>query len=384
MRIRRSVLWVLPFLALGLLLAVPHTRTSIRTWLDRVVPRGEAAARTSEAADDRAGDADQHEEDDSPSAVALPVTGRVIARGPFRLSVNATGRAESLHRVELSARVGERVTAVHAHEGESVAAGAPLIELDPRPFTIAVHQAEAQAARAEMEWKAALLGQPDANEETKTLLRHRAGLTTANEDLARASLDLEGATLRAPFAGVVSALRAQVGERVAPNQSLVTLVDLASLRVPAEVLESSFGAIRVGAEAKVRFPALGDRIFEGTVESLGPEIDPARGTGIAYVRLDNRERDIRPGMYAEIEIGGALLADRLVVPRSAVLERDRRLLVFRARGGRAEWSYVELGAGTEREVEVVSGIDSGDTVLTEGHMTLAHGAPIRVSLADAP
>ena len=65
-------------------------------------------------------------------------------------------------------------------------------------------------------------------------------------------------------------------------------------------------------------------------------------------------------------------------------EVDRREgFDVRAREGRAEWSYVQLGAGTEREVEITSGIDSGDTVLTDGHMTLAHGAPIQVSLDAA-
>ena len=73
---------------------------------------------------------------------------------------------------------------------------------------------------------------------------------------------------------------------------------------------------------------------------------------------------------------------RVVVPRRAVLERDRKLLVFRSRGGRAEWQYVDIGEGTDRLVEITRGVSPGDTVLVDGHFTIAHGAPVRVSLVD--
>lgn len=374
----RKILWFVPLLVVALLAVLPSTRRIASGFFHRL--SGQAEAETRRSPETKPSDASNSGAEDAPSAISLPVVGRVVTRGPFRLTVSATGRAEAVRRAELSPRVGERIAAVRASEGRSVSAGSALIELDARPFEIALRQAEAQAARAEVDYKAALIGQPEANDETKTLLRHRSGLTAAEEDLARARLDLEGATVTAPFAGVVSSMRARVGERATPNQPLCALVDLSTLRVPAEVLENAFGSIRVGARAKIRFPALGERSFVGRVEALGPEIDAARGTGIAYIAIPNPEQSVRPGMYAEVEIEGEELPNRLVVPRSAVLERDRRLLVFRARGGRAEWSYVQLGAGTEREVEITSGLDSGDTVLTDGHMTLAHGAPIQVSL----
>ncbi|MFN8546438.1 MAG: efflux RND transporter periplasmic adaptor subunit [Candidatus Eisenbacteria bacterium] len=328
----RKIFWLAPLLVIAALAALPSTRRVAKELFSRLSSHAEAE--TQRGAEERDGGAAEVSAGEAPVAIALPVVGRVVTRGPFRLTVSATGRAEAVRRAELSPRVGERIAAVRASEGRSVGAGSTLVEMDARPFEIALRQAEAQAARAEMDYKAALIGQPDANDETKTLLRHRSGLTAAQEDLARARLDFEGATLTAPFAGVVASMRARVGERATPNQPLCALVDLSTLRVPAEVLENAFGSIRVGARAKVRFPALGARSFAGTVEALGPEIDAARGTGIAYIAIPNPDQSVRPGMYAEVEIEGEELPDRLVVPRSAVLERDRRLLVFRARDGR--------------------------------------------------
>ena len=73
---------------------------------------------------------------------------------------------------------------------------------------------------------------------------------------------------------------------------------------------------------------------------------------------------------------------RLAVPRSALLERDRRLLVFLARGGHARWSYVQTGMESEKLIEITAGIAPGDTVLVGGHLTLAHGAPVRLRLPE--
>jgi multidrug efflux pump subunit AcrA (membrane-fusion protein) len=85
-------------------------------------------------------------------------------------------------------------------------------------------------------------------------------------------------------------------------------------------------------------------------------------------------------MYADVAIEGAQIADRLVVPRRAVLERDRKLLVFRASKGRAEWQYVTTGLESDEAIEITSGLSPGDTVLVGGHLTLAHGAPVTVTI----
>lgn len=370
MRTRNLLFWLLPLGVVGL----AALRPDLRSRATALLPRADKQPATAHAEETEA------DPQEPARMVALPVKGEVVARGPFRLLVSGSGRVEAVRRASLSPRVGERVTAIGAQPGSAVRHGAPLVRLDARPFEIALREAEAQRARAENEYQVALLGQPDATDETRRLLRHRSGLTAADEAVARAQLDLEGTTIAAPFDGWVARLEANVGERVAPNQVLTEVIDLTRLRIPAEVLEDDFAALELGAPATVRIPALGDARFQGTVDALSPIIDPVRSTGTAYIALENPGSRIRPGMYAEVEIGGTELGERLIVPRSAVLERDRRLLAFRAHKGRAEWSYVEIGLSTEREVEILSGIDPGDTVLVEGHMTLAHGAPIQVAL----
>ena len=98
------------------------------------------------------------------------------------------------------------------------------------------------------------------------------------------------------------------------------------------------------------------------------------------VELPNEDGALRPGMYAELEIDGISHADRLAVPRASVIERDRKTLVFRASDGRAEWQYVDLGLESRDFVEITKGLSPADTVLVDGHLTLAHGAPVKVKV----
>lgn len=310
----------------------------------------------------------------------LPVSGVVAQRGPFVLTIRGTGRTEAIRRALLSSRVGERVERVRVRAGDRVERGQTLLELETAPFEWALRDAEADLSRATLDYDAQLFADTAATDQKKLRVAHRTGLTRAQQAVERARLDMEGARLLAPFGGWIAGVEVSEGERVRPDQGLITLVDLSNVRIPAEVLESRFGALQRGARVQVRFPALPGEVFDGTVAALGPEVDPERGTGLAYVELANPEGRVRPGMYAEVAIEAAAHENRLSVPRAAVLERNRRLLVFVARHGRAEWSYVETGMETDDSIELTSGVAHGDTVLTSGHLTLAHGAPVRVSL----
>ena len=313
---------------------------------------------------------------------ALPVTAVIAERGPFVLSAYGTGRAEAVRRAVLSSSVGERVERVPVSVGSLVGRGDLLVALDPAPFRLDVAEAEAQCVRAAVDYERQLFRDESADSTKRLRVAHLTGRTEAELRLERARRELAATEVRAPFAGVVAAVEAHAGERTSAGQSLVTLVSLDRIRIPVEVLESDFPRLTVGREASVRFAALPGERFEGVIEALGPEIDAGTGTGRAYVELENPGGRIRPGMYAEALLGAGQFEDRISVPREALLERDRKLLVFRVKSGRAEWTYVETGLETDSRVELLSGVAPGDSVLVEGHLTLAHGAPVRVSLRN--
>ena len=185
----------------------------------------------------------------STSIPSLPVAGVVVERAPLTLAVQASGRVQARRRAEVAPRVGERITAVHVREGQAVRKGQLLAELDSRPFQISMREAEAQLSNARTDYRVQLLGEEASSEERQQLVAHRSGLTGAEQALERAELDLESTKLVAPFDGVIARVEAALGEQVAANQTLFTLVDLKTLWVPARVLESDFGRLATGATA---------------------------------------------------------------------------------------------------------------------------------------
>jgi multidrug efflux pump subunit AcrA (membrane-fusion protein) len=170
------------------------------------------------------------------------------------------------------------------------------------------------------------------------------------------------------------------------TESLHTVADLGSLVVDAAVLEHDLPLIRRGATAVVTVSAEAGRRFLGTVMAVLPLVDSTTRAGRALVRTGDGA--LRPGGYADMELEATRLRDRVIVPAAAVIERDGRPLVFRYRRGRAEWVYVTPGRSNGRETEIRpdsasgrSAVAPGDTVLVEGHLTLTHDAPARLSTA---
>lgn len=322
-------------------------------------------------------------------AVSLPVVGDAVRLGDLVLSVTTTGtvRAESMSR--LKAETSGTVEKVLVAPGQQVRKGDVLVRLDPRPFDLAVDEAQAGVATAQVAYNDVVI--PDSlltghapSDERKENTLARSGLLAARVRLARAKLERERATIAAPFDGVVEAVNVSPGERLNAGQDIASVVDLAHLRVEAQVLEHDLPLVKVGGLAVVSSAALNGRVIRGTVSAVLPVVDSATRAGRAVIRV-NGDGTLRPGMYADVKLEATRLGRRIMVPARAVIERDGRPLVFVVKRGRAQWTYVTPGRSNGAETEILPDSASGqvpvavgDTVLIDGHVTLTHDAPVKV------
>ena len=143
--------------------------------------------------------------------------------------------------------------------------------------------------------------------------------------------------------------------------------------------------ISVGGAAVA--PLQAGKLLPGTLGGgccILPLVDSTTRAGRAVIRATGNGV-LRPGMYADVRLEATRLANRTIVPASAVIERDGRPLVFVVKGGRAQWVYIFPGRTNGFETEVLADSSSGqipvaagDTVLVEGHLTLTHDAPVRL------
>lgn len=326
------------------------------------------------------------------SNVNLPVVAEQVRQGDLVLTVNTTGQVRSDAEAKLKSEVSGTVQTVHVRPGDRVKKGDPIVTFDPRPFTLAVRSAEVALQEAELRARdnyipdSIITGKaPSAERRRNADLRN--GVDAARVRLDQAKLDRERAVITAPFDGVVDRVGVAAGERVGAGSDIATVVDLTHLRVEAAVLEHDLPFVKVGGTATVSSAAAPNTTVTGRVVAVLPLVDSTTRSGRAYVRLDGNGV-LRPGMYADLRLEATRLANRTIVPERAVIERDGRPLVFVVKNGRAEWTYVNPGRSNGRDREILPDsatgripLKAGDLVITQGHLTLTHDAPVRVVAA---
>jgi membrane fusion protein, multidrug efflux system len=322
--------------------------------------------------------------------VAIPVSGGEAVRGTLVISVSAAAQAAAEREAPLSARVAGRITRLYAHENQVVRAGAVLAAIDSTDSQLSVADASANLARADATYRETILfddeiEDPEVRAERDRVARAKSGLDQAQVALQQAELQLARTKIRAPFGGRVASIEIVEGQEASVGELLMTVIDLDPIKVEVQVLESEVGYLAPGRNATILFSAFPDEVFSGTVETINPVVEQGTRTARVTVRVPNPNGRILPGMYARVSIEAREFPDRLMVPRSAILERDRRnmLFVFEADGqnGLAKWRYVTTGLMNDSLVEIVDNpetdtVQPGEIVLTDGHYTLIHDAVV--------
>lgn len=319
--------------------------------------------------------------------VAIAVEGAEVLLDTLVLSVSASGQAEAWRRTLITAEVAGRVDRVPTRESQRVGSGEVLLTLDPVDRQLALEEAEARLAMAEAAFREQILFDADLSEEVRRererAARLKQGVDQAEIAVKRARLELERTRVRAPFPGRVASLKVVPGQLVSAGTELMTLVDIDPIRLQVQVLEGELTHLAPGGKAEVRFSAFPEEVFLGEIETINPLVEEQTRTAKVTVLVPNPGARLLPGMYARVQLEAQRIPDRILVPRSAILERDRRTMLFVHQDGKAKWRYVTTGLENEDFVEIVANpetemVEPGEVVLTGGHFTLTHDADVRL------
>ncbi len=330
----------------------------------------------------------------------LKIKAVVAHKGTLYDWLTCTADLEAVHKTRIRAEVKAKVRAILVADGQQVKAGDTLVVLDGELYKADLARAKGDFFRALMEFLTELklslpgdtlkwarflknaysqnqcppLPEPQTLAETSTLARH--GLPGYYATLKHQEDLLRKCTISAPFAGVVSALKVYPDQEVKPGDILMRLTDLSSLKIRIHVPEDELMAIKPGTLFYL-LPFPEDTL---KINAVLPEINSTSRQATAISVINNHDNNFKDGQRLLARVARYVYPDRLVIPRRAVLIRNNRPLVFAIHGGRAEWQYVELGAGNEDLIEIRAGVAPGDTVAVEGHYSLAHDTPVKVSV----
>jgi len=234
---------------------------------------------------------------------------------------------------------------------------------------------EKEYQKAKRDYEAAMVYSPNIRDD---VIAQKCGLNQAIVNLERIKLNLNYTEIKSPFNGYAAEVNINVGQNVKAGEKLLQVVDISKIKVEVGVLETEIKLIKKGSNVEVTIPSYPDKIFRGKIKNISPIIDTQTKTCKVIVEIDNREGTIKPGMYVYVKVETEIYKDRLLIPKEAILIRDQRKLVFTASNGLAKWCYVETGVENDKFTEIISGITTGDTVLVNGHYSLAHDAKIKI------
>jgi RND family efflux transporter MFP subunit len=337
----------------------------------------------------------------SQALTVLNATGYVVAQRKAAVASKATGRLEWLGVMEGSrVREGEVIARLESRDvgasREQAAANVKVAAANLEQAQAELRDAERNLARsrelAEKKYisESALDTAVARFDKARAATRSSdAALGVARANLKAAEVGFDQTLIRAPFDGVVLTKHANVGDNITPFSSavdtkgaVVTMADMSTLEVEADVAESSLGKIRVGQPTEIQLDAVPDMRFAGTVNRIVPTVDRAKATVLVKVKFAERDERVLPDMSAKVaflerEVPAADRKPVTAVPKHAVAERDGTKAVFVLKEGRAVRTPVTTGRALGDLVEV-SGVAAGDKVIVKPLDKLADGARVKV------
>ena len=187
---------------------------------------------------------------------------------------------------------------------------------------------------------------------------------------------------RAKLDGVVAYLNVIEGEFVTPRTKVLTIADLSSVWVLADIFEAQSDWVKLDQAVEVRLPNIPGRVWEGTVEYIYPNLDPETRTLKARMRFDNKDEVLKPNMLAEVTIFGGPKRDVLAIPREALIETGKQQRVVVALGeGRFQPRIVAVGVERGDWIEIIGGVEAGEDIVVSGQFLIDSESSLQASFA---
>ena len=320
--------------------------------------------------------------DAAPSIVTVEAA--KVAMISLPQTITAVGSLRSDESVTLRPEVAGRISAISFQEGQRVAKGMLLVQLDP-----AVPQAETQQARANLTLAKTKYDRAVDLAKSNFISSQAKDEADNNLKIAEATLQLSEAKLakmemRAPFSGIIGLRSVSVGDYVKEGADLVNLESIDPLKVDFRVPEVYLRQVQVGQALEVQLDALPGKTFEGKVFAVNPLVDAAGRAVVIRAMVRNPDTSLRPGMFARVRLITRDAKDALVVPEQALFPQGDQQFLYRIVDGKAIRTKVDVGQRRDSRVEVLTGVSADDTIVTAGHLKLRDGATVKIAGTDAP
>ncbi len=308
----------------------------------------------------------------------LPVEALVVRNAKLDNKLIVTGTVLANESLELKAEISGKITKIAFQEGTVVKKGAVLVQINDEEIAAQLQkQKHNQKLNEDNEFRQRKLLEKDAisQEEYDNALNR---LNTTVSDVRLLEAQLAKTRISAPFDGIIGLRYVSEGAYVSPNTAIATLYNNTPAKLEFAVPSRYSAQVSQGKE--IYFKVEGDTIqHKGKVYAVEPRIDPDTRTLKLRALADNSKGRLLPGQFVELELVLETINNALMIPTEAVVPEQGGKKVFVLSNGSVKEVSIETGIRTSTSLEVTSGLQAGDTVLTTGILQLRQGAKVQIT-----
>jgi RND family efflux transporter MFP subunit len=317
----------------------------------------------------------KHENENSANLPATEVRVQTAEDKSRMMTEAVLGTVQAKLHATLEAKLSGHIAEMPVTLGETVQKGQLIARLDAGEIAARLEQAKASLDEADHDWQriSTLFAEQSVTRAEYDSAQARQQIAQSAVTEAKAMMSYVDIT--APFTGVITKKWADVGDLAAPGKPVVDIEDPSALQIQADVPESLIGNVKPGDQLTARIATVTNDIA-GTVAEMSPVADPNTRTFVVKLDLPDTP-GLHSGQFGRVAVPVGE-ASAIRVPCTAVVQRGQMEIVFVAVNGHAQLRLVKIGTRVGDEVEVVSGLNPGEPVVTEGASDLIDGQPLTI------
>ena len=308
----------------------------------------------------------------------LPVEAKVIAPQRIDNIIKITGAILANESVELRSEISGKIEEIHFQEGQRIKKGELLLAINDDEMLAQVERLKyTQKLNEDIEYRQRQLLEKEAisREEYEIAL---TTLNTTQSDIKETEARLAKYRLYAPFDGIIGLRLVSEGSYISPSNPIANLYNINPIKIDFAVpgkyssMVTKGDTVRFGVEAS-------QEEFIGVIYAVEPQIDPQTRTLPIRAICRNDKEELMPGQFVNIDYTLDVIPDALLVPSEAVIPEMNSHKVYLYKDGVVNQQTVGIGLRTDVDVQITSGINPGDTVITTGILQVRDGMPVEIS-----
>lgn len=310
------------------------------------------------------------------ASAAVTVNTDVVKDTTYTAEFTANGLLEPVRELAFMSDVAGRITQIYVDEGSFVSKGKTLIQIDTEMLRADVMSNQASYDALKKDYERFKNSNEQGGVTDQQLDNMRTQLTAAESRLITSKRRLADGSIKAPISGVINKRYVEIGSYLNPGAHLFDIVDYSQLKVMCNVNESQILQIQNGQEVTISSETFRGETFPGKITFIGAKADRSFNFPIE-ITISQSKKQLKGGMFVNVNFDAGKTKSGILIPRNAISGSVKAAFVYVVNNGIAKKTNVTVGDMVGNKVEILSGLEKGDSIIVSGLINMSEGAKIK-------